>query len=105
MSDNLDLSATAAARDQLFEQMQWGHGNDDYSAVLRKYLHEPGPEFSEKQQSEESLQQLNAGDSITASAEAETLTVEPQETAVLVAQQPVLNFSGTTGAAAPDATP
>ena len=41
LSHYLDLGVTAAARDQLLEQMQWGHGDDDYSAVLRKYLHEP----------------------------------------------------------------
>jgi hypothetical protein len=35
---NLGLGVTAAARDQLLEQMQWGHGDDDYSAVARKYL-------------------------------------------------------------------
>ena len=35
---NLGLGVTAAARDQLFDQMQWGHGDDDYSAVARKYL-------------------------------------------------------------------
>src|SRR5438105_2863439 len=38
VSHNLDLGVTAAARDQLLEQMQWGHGDDDYSAVARKYL-------------------------------------------------------------------
>src|SRR5262249_46052531 len=44
----LDLGVTAAARDQLGEQMQWGHGEDDYSAVLRKYLHEPAHGFYEE---------------------------------------------------------
>ena len=38
VSHNLDLGVTAAARDRLLEQMQWGHGDDDYSAVARKYL-------------------------------------------------------------------
>src|SRR5919197_902757 len=52
----LHLGVTAAARDQLFEQMQWGHGDDDYSAVLRKYLHEPSPGFSEEAQIQESLE-------------------------------------------------
>src|SRR5438067_12830551 len=32
----LDLGVTTAVRDQLGEQMQWGHGEQDYSAVLRK---------------------------------------------------------------------
>src|SRR5438067_8970806 len=38
VSHNLDLEVTATARDQLLEQMQLGHGDDDYSAVARKYL-------------------------------------------------------------------
>src|SRR5919198_1203933 len=66
----LDLGVTAAARDQLFEQMQWGHGDDDYSAVLRKYLHEPSPGFSEEAQIQESLEESAAEEVITASAEA-----------------------------------
>ena len=37
LSHNLDLGVTAAACDRLLEQMQWGHGDDDYSAVVRKY--------------------------------------------------------------------
>ena len=36
LANYLDLGVTAAARDQLGEQMQWGHGDQDYSAVLRK---------------------------------------------------------------------
>jgi 3-hydroxyisobutyrate dehydrogenase and related beta-hydroxyacid dehydrogenases len=51
LSHYLDLGVTAAARDQLFEQMQWGHGDDDYSAVLRKYLHEPGPDIPKSHKS------------------------------------------------------
>jgi 3-hydroxyisobutyrate dehydrogenase-like beta-hydroxyacid dehydrogenase len=38
VSHDLDLGVTAAALDQLLEQMQSGHGDDDYSAVARKYL-------------------------------------------------------------------
>ena len=72
LSHYLDLGVTAAARDQLFEQMQWGHGDDDYSAVLRKYLHEPGPGFSEEAQIQEPLEQSDVEESIAASAGAET---------------------------------
>jgi 3-hydroxyisobutyrate dehydrogenase-like beta-hydroxyacid dehydrogenase len=38
LSHHLDLGVTAAARDQLLEQLQSGHGDEDYSAVARKYL-------------------------------------------------------------------
>src|SRR5213596_4409237 len=76
LSHYLDLGVTAAARDQLLEQMQWGHGDDDYSAVARKYLHEPSPGFSEVPQIQEPLEQSNAEESINASAGAETQNIE-----------------------------
>ena len=40
-SHHLELGVTSAARDRLVEQLQLGHGDDDFSAVARKYL----PEF------------------------------------------------------------
>jgi 3-hydroxyisobutyrate dehydrogenase-like beta-hydroxyacid dehydrogenase len=38
LSHYLELGVTAAACDRLVEQMQWGRGDDDYSAVARKYF-------------------------------------------------------------------
>src|SRR5947208_2311684 len=105
LSHYLDLGVTAAARDQLFEQMQWGHGDDDYSAVLRKYLHEPGPGFFEEPQIQEPLEQSDAEESIAASAGAETQNVEPQEAGLVASPESVLGFSGTINAPAPAATP
>src|SRR5438093_1136123 len=40
---HLDLGITAAVRDRLLEQMQWGRGDEDYSAVARKYFSEIDP--------------------------------------------------------------
>src|SRR6267154_296051 len=104
LSHYLDLGVTAAARDQLFEQMQWGHGDDDYSAVLRKYLHEPGPGFSEEPQIQEPLEQSDAEESNAASAGAERQNVEPQEGGLVASPESVLGFSGTMNAPAPAAT-
>ena len=42
LTNHLELGVTAAARDRLMEQMQRGHGDEDYSAVARKYVPEPG---------------------------------------------------------------
>jgi 3-hydroxyisobutyrate dehydrogenase-like beta-hydroxyacid dehydrogenase len=57
LSHYLDLRVTAAARDQLVEQMQWGHGDDDFSAVARKYLPETeSPDYEEPQMSEQEEQ-------------------------------------------------
>src|SRR5262245_3499237 len=105
LSHYLDLGVTAAARDQLFEQIQWGHGDDDYSAVLRKYLHEPSPGYSEEPQIQESLEQSNTEESITAPAEGQLQKVEPQESGLVASSESVLSFSGTMNAPAAAATP
>jgi hypothetical protein len=101
LSHYLDLRATAAARDQLLEQMQWGHGDDDYSAVLRKYLHEPGTTHPEEPQIPEALEQSEAEESITALAGEETPNVEPQEAGVAASPESLLAFGGTMNATAP----
>jgi 3-hydroxyisobutyrate dehydrogenase-like beta-hydroxyacid dehydrogenase len=72
LSHYLDLGVTAAARDQLLEQMHWGHGDDDYSIVARKYLHEAAPVAGEELQLGEENEQASAGEPITSSAEADT---------------------------------
>ena len=105
LSHYLDLGVTTAARDQLFEQMQWGHGDDDYSAVLRKYLHEPTPGFLEEPQNPEALEEFAAEESITASAAAETQNVESQQADIVPAPEPALSFGGTMNATASAATP
>ena len=105
LSHYLDLGVTAAARDQLLEQMQWGHGEDDYSAVLRKYLHEPGRGYPEEPQIQEPLEQSDAEESITALAGVETPNVEPQEAGLVASPESLLGFSGTMNATAPAAAP
>lgn len=94
MSHYLDLGVTAAARDKLFEQIQWGHGDDDYSSVLRKYLHEPSAEYSEQSQIQEEPEQSVAEELVPPTAEAETQNIEPQQALLVAASEPVLSFSG-----------
>jgi 3-hydroxyisobutyrate dehydrogenase-like beta-hydroxyacid dehydrogenase len=43
LSHHLELAVTAAARDRLLEQDQRGHGDEDFSAVVRKYFPEIQP--------------------------------------------------------------
>ena len=43
LSHYLDFGVTVAARDRLLEQMQRGHGDEDYSAIARKYFSEIEP--------------------------------------------------------------
>jgi 3-hydroxyisobutyrate dehydrogenase-like beta-hydroxyacid dehydrogenase len=38
LSNHLELGVSSVARDRLLEQMQRGHGDEDYSAVARKYF-------------------------------------------------------------------
>jgi 3-hydroxyisobutyrate dehydrogenase-like beta-hydroxyacid dehydrogenase len=72
LSNYLDLGVTAAARDQLLEQVHWGHGDDDYSVVARKYLHEPAPAADEELQLDEQEEQSGAGESVASSGEVKT---------------------------------
>jgi hypothetical protein len=60
LSNYLDLGVTAAARDQLLEQMQWGYGDDDFSAVARKYLPETESTGHEKPPLAEREEQTSA---------------------------------------------
>jgi 3-hydroxyisobutyrate dehydrogenase-like beta-hydroxyacid dehydrogenase len=72
LSNYLDLGVTAAARDQLLEQMHWGHGDDDYSVVARKYLHEPTSVAGGELQLEEEAEQADADVPVAGSIERET---------------------------------
>jgi 3-hydroxyisobutyrate dehydrogenase-like beta-hydroxyacid dehydrogenase len=67
LSNYLDLGVTAAARDQLLEQTHWGHGDDDYSVVARKYLPEPAPVAEEELQLDEEEEQSGGVESSAAS--------------------------------------
>jgi len=105
LSHYLDLGVTAAARDQLFEQMQWGHGDDDYSSVVRKYLPEPAPASYEEPRPEEQWEQPDSDEPVISSAEAEAETMV--DVAGLTASpQPVLAFGkGDTTSTPADTTP
>jgi 3-hydroxyisobutyrate dehydrogenase-like beta-hydroxyacid dehydrogenase len=69
LSNYLDLGVTAAARDQLLEQMHWGHGDDDYSVVARKYLQERAPVAGEELPLVAEEEEASAGESIAGSVE------------------------------------
>jgi 3-hydroxyisobutyrate dehydrogenase-like beta-hydroxyacid dehydrogenase len=100
LANFLDLGVTAAARDQLREQVQWGHADDDYSSVLRKYLHEPAPGFYEEPQMPETDEPLDIEEAVGSSAEAATENLQ-QQAAVVVSQESLLTLSGAVNATAP----
>ena len=89
-------TATAAVRDQLLEQMQWGHGDDDFSVVARKYLHEPRLAVQEELQMEEEEDQTSASEPITGAAELENQNREPQDADVPGSPAPLLSFGAAT---------
>src|SRR5713101_8957359 len=60
LSQDLELAVTAAARDQFLEQIERGHGDDDYSAVARKYLPKTEPAGSEETQTADEQVQTSA---------------------------------------------
>ena len=101
LSHYLDLGVTAAARDQLLEQMHWGHGDDDYSVVARKYLHESAPVVGEELQLGQEDEQAIASESIAGSAEMETH--DQQDSTPEVSPAPVVGVA--TGGTANETTP
>jgi 3-hydroxyisobutyrate dehydrogenase-like beta-hydroxyacid dehydrogenase len=105
LSHYLDLGVTAAARDQLVEQMQWGHGEDDYTAVMRKYLHEPASSFHEEPQFQQLDEQAGSEESIADSVEAETPKLETQEETTATSPESLLGFSGAVSVPVPAAAP
>jgi 3-hydroxyisobutyrate dehydrogenase-like beta-hydroxyacid dehydrogenase len=101
----LDLGVTAATRDQLVEQVQWGHGDADYSAVVRKYLHEPAAGFYEEPQLQQAHEPSRTEQSTAISPEGETPKVETQEEGIVASPESLLGFSGTISATVPAAAP
>ena len=99
----LDLGVTAAARDQLLEQMQWGYADDDYSSVARKYLHEPAAAFYQPPRDEQHGE-VGSGPATTDSADSETERLEPQNAGGADSQQPLLSFGAAAGGRANETT-
>ena len=108
LSRYLDLGLTAAARDQLVEQMQWGHGDYDYSAVARKFLHETAPAVYEEPEMEARGEQSDAGEPVTATAASATPVLEAPDPSAMSAQSRKLSglsFSGAGDGSARTASP
>jgi len=94
MSNYLDLAVTAAARDQLLEQMQWGHGDHDYSAVARKYLQDRGAAVYGEPQPDEQANESDGGEPTTVSVDSETEHLQANEPITAASEEPLLSFSG-----------
>src|SRR5438034_289444 len=90
LSHYLDLGLTAAARDRLLEQMQLRRGDEDYSAVARKYFPEiESPGEAEPQTVPEDAQAI--ADAVSPPPEMISVSEEPklqQETPIVAAVEP-----------------
>jgi 3-hydroxyisobutyrate dehydrogenase-like beta-hydroxyacid dehydrogenase len=75
LSYHLELGVSSAARDLLLEQMQYGHGDEDYSAIVRKYF--PDIRSAESEQADLELFELR-----------EPATPVSSETAISNSEQP-----------------
>jgi 3-hydroxyisobutyrate dehydrogenase-like beta-hydroxyacid dehydrogenase len=106
LSHYLDLGVTAAARDQLLEQTQWGHGDDDYSVVARKYLQDSAPEsYEERQGGGEEEQQAQENKEIISSPQSKAENMSPDAAAVDTSEQPLLRLAEASAATAPITPP
>jgi 3-hydroxyisobutyrate dehydrogenase-like beta-hydroxyacid dehydrogenase len=105
LTNYLDLGVTAAARDQLGEQMQWGHGEQDYSAVLRKYLYEPAPGLYEEPQTPLAQETTGMEETVAGSADALAESLQIQEAGVAVSPESLFSLSGTARATTPADAP
>ncbi len=106
LSHYLDLGVTSAARDQLLEQTQWGHGDDDYSVVARKYLQDSAPEsYEERQGDSEEEQQAQENKEIISSPKSDAENMSPDAAAVDTSEQPLLRLAEASAATAPITPP
>jgi len=105
LANYLDLGVTAAARDQLGEQMQWGHGEQDYSAVVGKYLYEPASGFYEQPKMPDAHEAAAAQAAVVDSAEAAAEDLQVQGTGLVVSQESLLGLTGTVRATPPADAP
>jgi hypothetical protein len=106
MSHYLDLGVTAAARDQLLEQTQWGHGDDDYCVVARKYLQDTAAESYEQQHhSGEETQQAEDNEQIATSPESKAENMSPKATAADTSEQPLLTLAEPSASTASNTPP
>jgi 3-hydroxyisobutyrate dehydrogenase-like beta-hydroxyacid dehydrogenase len=107
LSRYLDLGVAIAARDRLAEQMEWGHGDHDYSAVARKFLYDIAPAAYKEPQMDGQHEQGDGGEPVTTNSESQKAPAEPRDSnAIGIEPGEVagLSFSGAGDGSAPTAS-
>lgn len=84
LTHHLELGVTSAARDRLLEQLQNGRGDEDYSAVMRKYF----PDQPAPKQNQDDLQLFNAPQPAPFTIMPDAISIEPGQNAQPMAPAP-----------------
>ena len=85
--------------------MQWGHGEQDYSAVVRKYLYEPAAGFYEQPQMPGAHEIAATQAAVTDLAEAAAEDLQVQGAGLVVSQESLLGLTETVSDTTPADTP
>jgi 3-hydroxyisobutyrate dehydrogenase-like beta-hydroxyacid dehydrogenase len=96
LAHHLELGVSAAARDRLSEQLQHGHGDEDYSAVIRKYF----PDVSEPTEDQADLG-LFGSPAPTPSASEPASSQPPEKTEPAVISESVAPAAAASSESAP----
>ena len=99
LSHHLELGVTTAARDRLLEQMQNGRGDEDYSAVIRKYF----PDQPKPKENQDDLELFNASQPVPFTIMQDAVSKNPVQNAEPVAPAPSAETAP--GAVAPQFAP
>jgi 3-hydroxyisobutyrate dehydrogenase-like beta-hydroxyacid dehydrogenase len=85
LTHHLELGVTTAARDRLLEQMQNGRGDEDYSAVIRKYF----PDKPPPKEKQDDLELFKAQQPVPFTIMPDAVAMEPMQNAESMAPAPV----------------
>jgi 3-hydroxyisobutyrate dehydrogenase-like beta-hydroxyacid dehydrogenase len=77
LTHHLELGVTTAARDRLLEQMQNGRGDEDYSAVIRKYF----PDQPLPKEKQDDLELFQAQQPVPFTIMPDAVAMEPMQNA------------------------
>jgi 3-hydroxyisobutyrate dehydrogenase-like beta-hydroxyacid dehydrogenase len=99
LSHHLELGVTTAARDRLLEQMQNGRGDEDYSAVIRKYF----PDQPKPKENQDDLELFNAPQPVPFTIMQDAVSKNPMQNAESAAPAP--SAEPASGAVAPQFAP
>ncbi len=100
LTHHLELGVTTAARDRLLEQVQNGRGDEDYSAVIRKYF----PDQPLPKENQEDLELFNASQPLPSQSPS-PFTIMPDAISTEAVQNAPAMSPAPSAAAVPESLP